>query len=833
MQKLIWQNAKGEELDLTGGNYGITEWEGFSNASLNIQSQQVPFQDGGVFLDALIEQRELTVTLAMQDNNNLELRYQQRRELISALNPKLGEGYLIYTNDFISKRIKCIPQIPLFENHNSNDSGTPKASLTWTACEPYWEDLEETEVEINIGTTESIQNEGDIATQVKVDIEEGSDNPIIINRSTNKKIELKKELVNSVTINTEQGKKSIISNATTFQWKQGGGYRFCAYGNGKYMYVGEEGIVVEDITTGEMKGYPLPQVSAFTVYDVVFVNNIWVILTQSSTPIFYSTDDGQTWNNLEKIDISSEGTTVRDIKYFNGKYIAVSDSGIISTSQDFVVWEKNTQAGYYFYSVAYSEELNTYVVVGYNGVILTSTDLITWTSQTSGVASTISKIIYTGIFVATVSQGIIYSSDGITWANIQFPSSGTIQRICYGNKVYVVRDSHNFVYTSTDLANWTIVLSTYSTNLGGICYGGGQFLFSNNQRAYKSADGIEWEETHNWNVTLCDVAIGNNKYVCISPDTSYVSEDEGKTWTVHPIGITNINLVYLLYANGTFIATGTNGRIITSTDGIEWTQRTSGVSYNLGRIRYFAETGTYIIINSAPTTNAKNAFLFSTDLITWQNRYVRASYIDSFALYDIAYDGEKYLTLGVVDNQMVVFTTTDQTFIDSWVSQPATNITADAVKIITYNRTFTGFTDTKLLISQDGLNWTEYAYNVGKFITFKAIGTIIVDNNIYVIGTTVYGNYCLGIVIGNKINFIEVPAKTLYGIAEKDGKFILVGPNDIMILSEFIEQNIIDTVTTDTDMSFELKQGTNEIGFFADATGKKAIVKYRQKYIGV
>ena len=29
MQKLVWQNAKGVELDLTSGNYGITEWEGF------------------------------------------------------------------------------------------------------------------------------------------------------------------------------------------------------------------------------------------------------------------------------------------------------------------------------------------------------------------------------------------------------------------------------------------------------------------------------------------------------------------------------------------------------------------------------------------------------------------------------------------------------------------------------------------------------------------------------------------------------------------------------------------------------------------------------------
>ena len=90
MQKLVWQNSIGDSVDLTSGNYGITEWEGFSNAPLNIQSQQVPFQDGAVFLDALMEQRELSVILKMQDNGNLENRYRMRRELIHILNPKLG-----------------------------------------------------------------------------------------------------------------------------------------------------------------------------------------------------------------------------------------------------------------------------------------------------------------------------------------------------------------------------------------------------------------------------------------------------------------------------------------------------------------------------------------------------------------------------------------------------------------------------------------------------------------------------------------------------------------------------------------------------------------------
>lgn len=217
MQKLVWQNANGVELDLTSGNYGITEWEGFSNASLNIQQQQVPFQDGGVFLDALIEQRELSVTLAMQDNNNLELRYQLRRELISALNPKLGEGYLVYTNDYISKRIKCVPQIPLFETHNSDTVGTPKASLSWTACSPYWEDLEETEVEIGAEPTEVV-NDGECEIGFEADILASNiDDFILQNITTEQKIEIEDNIGTKIELDTKVGEKKLTAQATNLE----------------------------------------------------------------------------------------------------------------------------------------------------------------------------------------------------------------------------------------------------------------------------------------------------------------------------------------------------------------------------------------------------------------------------------------------------------------------------------------------------------------------------------------------------------------------------------------------------------------------------------------
>ena len=246
MQKLVWQNANGVELDLTSGNYGITEWEGFSNTSLNIQQQQVPFQDGGVFLDALIEQRELTITLAMQDNNNLELRYQQRRELISALNPKLGEGYLIYTHDFISKRIKCVPQIPIFETHNSDTAGTPKASLSWTACEPYWEDLEETTVELPTSTP--IENNGDVPCQIKAVLNAGASNPVLFNKANNKEIGLSGVFEYDVEVNTNYGEKGIQTDNIGYQWVSGGDFLSCCYGAGKLVFAGVVNMIRELFT---------------------------------------------------------------------------------------------------------------------------------------------------------------------------------------------------------------------------------------------------------------------------------------------------------------------------------------------------------------------------------------------------------------------------------------------------------------------------------------------------------------------------------------------------------------------------------------------------------
>ena len=106
MQKLVFPNANGESIDFTDfENFGVVSWEGFANVGQDVQSQTVPFHDGSVYIDTLLNDRDLSITVAINDHGKLAKRYELRSKLISILNPKMGLGKLVYTNDYLSKQI--------------------------------------------------------------------------------------------------------------------------------------------------------------------------------------------------------------------------------------------------------------------------------------------------------------------------------------------------------------------------------------------------------------------------------------------------------------------------------------------------------------------------------------------------------------------------------------------------------------------------------------------------------------------------------------------------------------------------------------------------------
>lgn len=163
MQKLVFTNANGESIDFTDfENFGVVSWEGFSNVGQDVQSQTVPFHDGSVYIDTLLNDRDLSITVAINDNGNIRRRYELRSQLISILNPKMGLGKLVYTNDYLSKQISVATATPVFPTKNLDNRGTLKCTISFIANDPYWEDLEEKQILIQPYKETVLKVDGDL-----------------------------------------------------------------------------------------------------------------------------------------------------------------------------------------------------------------------------------------------------------------------------------------------------------------------------------------------------------------------------------------------------------------------------------------------------------------------------------------------------------------------------------------------------------------------------------------------------------------------------------------------------------------------------------------------
>lgn len=809
MQKLVFTNGGGQTIDLTSGNFGITNWEGLSGVGLNIQTQQVPFQDGGVFLDALMEQREISVTVAIQDNNDLSARYELKRQLISALNPKLGEGVLVYTNDYLSRQIKAVPQLPIFENKNSNDAGTLKASVVFSCPSPYWEDLEETVVVIN--GLANIENTGDVPCSVKIDIPEGTYEPIIYNRKNNKKIELEGLLETNVLINTNNGQKTVVGETKEIEWQCGGIFSQFASGKGKNIYIGTI-FVVEDIISGQTT---VIKNQTFTKYCIAYAEGLFII---GGSKTIYTSQDGLEW---QEIILGETSENIISIVYGNDMYIASSSIGNIYKSSDGQTWELATTISKGINSIIYT---TLFVGVANNGKIFTSTDGTTWTEQTSGVSNNLLSITYNeydnyylavganigikstdgitwetvsgmtynylsiawkeGVFIAILSAGVMRSTNGTIWDLMTMPDINSFRDykfigIAFGQ--FVLAGNGGTIFKSDNGQTWTSSLPITTKNyLSGIAYGNGKFVVVGGGGAVLySTDGKEWTEIYlNYtNKDFVTVAYGNGKFVAVGNNTLAWSED-GITWSNTYSGLTVTGSPKICFGNNIFVV-GSSVGVYTSTDGTSWTQTdTKNISYVFFAKDYFF-IGQYTgasqpikIYRTSDGTSLVEVLSVNTSLGT--------SYYAG-----MTYGNGKYvlsLQKGLIRGQWV---SSDG---QNWVRYQSSNAYAMTfLNGIFYEIEVVNSIMRQIKTSRDGINWTEGPKPIG--------------------------------------------SDYLYNIFANEKNIVIVGTSGLIVnLGGVLQSNEITKLSKDSDMTFNLDVGQNPIMVSEDTS---IVLSYRQKYIGV
>lgn len=846
MQKLIWVNANGDSVDLTSGNYGITNWEGFSNTSMSIQSQQVPFHDGSVYLDALLEQRELSVTLAMDAKNDLEKRYRLKRELIEILNPKLGEGYLIYRNDYTTKQIKCVPQIPIFDNCNSNDSGTPKASLVWTACEPYWEDLEETSVIFGTFEEVEIENTGDVPCAIKADIFiEDCEDPTINQVNTGKTISVQGEYEDIIKVNTTSGEKSVnTEKLVNTIMSNTNNLRDVIFWEEKQMFVGVGlGIVYRSYDGINWVYTPIADV---TFNTILYVESKKVFIIVGDKSSIYISNDAENW---VKTDIPDSNITLLDVCYSSTLNTFVvcgtitsgsSIQGRAYISSDLINWTK------VFDSVGVSSVAcsnNKIIMVGSNTVYI-SQNATDWTEQslpqtlsisTTGEKTPVIACSPSGKFCIVAkhfSESKIISltsTNGTTWTSTDIiDGTNPPYKLLWSKKLNAFYCSElSFGYYSASGTSWSMTTGLDRTNycdypLGLFCYKRGKIA--------TTSDFTNWQEKTFSYYSVYDVLFNDGKIIISGNNYIGISENLGLTFDRIHMDY-GINHVIYNTDDKKYIATSsyTHPTIYQSNDAREWQTIIRLNNHNFLKLIYSKLFHKYYAIITNIQVSQQVAE--STNLIEW-------NYFGFNNMRSICESNNKLIVGGY---NKLAYSTDGETFVDCTINGMSPNYRIMDIMFVESTGKYYAVTDTGstpnsvtyLGTSTDGIVWDfELLFTSSKepsclaFSENMNIYLIICDDMSYYISyngeTWELQHFDNAEPIDRKIIFVP----------EMDS-FLGCGGTTLQQIKLNVEQNLISKLTQNSDLTMALENGLNRFAITVTDGDALCRITYRQKYIGV
>lgn len=824
MQKIRFVNGNGTEIDLTSGNYGITAISGLSNTNLSLQTQQVPDNDGSVYIDGLLDNRTIDITLAINDDNDLKKRYQLRRELISALNPKLGEGYLYYKNDFLERRIKVIPNAPVIKNKNSNEKGTVKASLSFTACGVYWEDVEETVVELNSFEEKTVVNNGDVPCGVKIEGYNVHSPFTLINATHDKKIRIKDGITGIISLNTNLGEKQVIEshlvekqlfaeytdiNAIIFNsilnlYLVVDSYNVFVYSNFSSEFItfssndilrggffdSENGkVYIYDAkglySSSDCKTWFKEEINDVKLRDVYYAtkeNGFFVISYKDSNITTYV---GTDLNNLSEVPDSKLAVYVgRMANSLNKDYVIIYDEGSYSMTNDFVSFSTTSMG------------LNRVKSFGCNGSILLIDDPNEEDSKY-------------GLYYTTRLNGT-----GTTWEPVV--QDATIDRCFYSevtNKFYYLYGAN--IYNSDDCTSWGSELC----NLG---IRGVLDINELNMSLVWESNSIEKTENFSDFETLIQNDISFSyaftKNICVTNERKMLnivynrSSNDGiaavmeyepnfKTFNV----IANIEHIYIRNAKfleglDKFVILA-NSAIYLSSDGIDWEKITVNYNYN-----------DCIYVNGKFVAVGENGYIITSSDMVEFSYYRTPSYVE---LFTVAYNNEYYI--GSEDGY---FTSLD------FSSFPANGLGHSYKNAIVHKESVFFVYDNSNIVkiknsiptiyTLSGGFGTIYGFYYSKYlnsfvITFQNVVVYIKDfqNGLWTATSST-----------NKVNCIDYKYNLFaYG-------------NELVSIMIKDETNIISKLSVDSDMNFNLETGSNEISITGQIDGVYYLT-YRQKYLGV
>ena len=245
-----------------------------------------------------------------------------------------------------------------------------------------------------------------------------------------------------------------------------------------------------------------------------------------------------------------------------------------------------------------------------------------------------------GRFVSLTSiQNARWSDNGSDWTEVSLPFNATMSSLTAGNNRFIATATNESrIALSFTGINWLEKTLPLSLSWSDSVYGNGKFVIiaSDDDRVLSSADGITWDQSSipddtdggsdSTTSVWTSITYGAGKYVAVSSsDGATASSTDGITWIRHDSAI-DFNTTRIVYGNNRFVAiAAADGETAYSFNGITWYTNTvtfavaAAISYQVTGIKY--ANGVFIATGTDGGA-ATNIIFVSEDGVLWTQRTV-------------------------------------------------------------------------------------------------------------------------------------------------------------------------------------------------------------------
>ncbi|WP_372632906.1 S-layer homology domain-containing protein [Cohnella sp.] len=273
-----------------------------------------------------------------------------------------------------------------------------------------------------------------------------------------------------------------------------------------------------------------------------------------------------------------------------------------------------------------------YVAVGSEGTILTSEDGMEWESRDSGTSRSLESVAFLNEQFVAVGDfcTVLLSSDGQTWADHSFANDNCYLRsVAYGD---VHGDGQGTLVAVSSVVGTSVLQHVFISRDDGVTW-----------EAPSYSDNVQYH-------SFSDVIFANGKFIAtgqgfrvyenfswrIVPPAVLVSADEGDTWqiasnvTVDGLAFAD-NVLYGLISNG-----GTNLTLhVSDDDGVNWVSRNIASSRALQGFAHDGH-GSYVWVGE------QDMILASTDSgLTWANK-LKATGLSDSGFFEVQFTGAAF-----------------------------------------------------------------------------------------------------------------------------------------------------------------------------------------------